>query len=116
MPYEDITISVLCRQATVSRNTFYRLFDAKADVLRSIITVHAQEAAQLYTQIMADAQQAPTTGQLYLIYQKYFAYWEQYRTLLSLLTRDDLFYVFWQCYNASFTNSGTARILQQMNV
>lgn len=37
MPYDDITISHLCRQAGLSRKIFYRLFERKADVLYALL-------------------------------------------------------------------------------
>lgn len=35
-PYSEITITMLCSQAGVSRQTFYKLFDSKDDIIRSV--------------------------------------------------------------------------------
>ena len=37
VPYDDITISELCRRAGLSRRIFYRLFERKADVLYALL-------------------------------------------------------------------------------
>lgn len=34
MPYSDITISQICQRAGIARQTFYRNFETKDDVIR----------------------------------------------------------------------------------
>ena len=37
-PYAQVTVSEICRRATTSRNTFYRLFRTREDVLEYVMT------------------------------------------------------------------------------
>ena len=77
MPYDDITISELCRRAGLSRKIFYRLFERKADVLSALLD-QAMMDSRLY--------QPPATvreGGLH----RFLAFWQSQKPLLDMLEK-----------------------------
>lgn len=48
IPYEDITIKMLCKKADVSRQTFYNVFETKEEVLRKSIEQIFEEILDKY--------------------------------------------------------------------
>lgn len=75
MPYDDITISELCRQSGLSRKIFYRLFDRKADVLYALLD-HTLLDAQNF-------QPDPSVKEGGL--HRFFAFWKSQKPLLDML-------------------------------
>ncbi|MBQ7001847.1 MAG: TetR/AcrR family transcriptional regulator [Oscillospiraceae bacterium] len=75
VPYDDITISELCRRAGLSRKIFYRLFDRKADVLYALLD-HTMLDAAGYT---PDPSVGP--GELH----RFLAFWRSQKPLLDVL-------------------------------
>lgn len=75
--YDQITISSLCRDAGLSRKTFYRLFDSKTDVLFALVD-HVFLDSQGYT---PDPSVKP--GGMH----HFFAYWKEQKPLLDALYR-----------------------------
>lgn len=78
MPYDDITISEICRRAGLSRKTFYRLFDKKADVLYALVD-HALLEGDTY-------QPDPSVGDGGL--HRFLAFWQKQKPLLDVLKRN----------------------------
>lgn len=78
LPYDDFTISELCRRAGLSRKIFYRLFERKADVLYALLD-HTILDAQSY-------QPDPSVGEGGL--HRFFAFWREQKTLLNMLIKN----------------------------
>jgi len=76
--FEEVSISELCRRAGLSRKTFYRLYDAKADVIYAMID-HAILDAQGF---VPDESVGP--GGLH----KFLAYWKSKKDLLDMLQKN----------------------------
>lgn len=76
--FEEISISELCRYSGLSRKTFYRLYEAKADVIYGMID-HALLDAQGY---VPDETVGP--GGLH----KFLGYWRSRKELLDMLQKN----------------------------
>jgi len=76
--FEDISISELCRRTGLSRKTFYRLYEAKADVVYAMID-HAILDAEAFT---PDESVGP--GGLH----RFLAYWKSRKELLDVLKKN----------------------------
>lgn len=76
--FEEISISELCRYTGMSRKTFYRLYEAKADVIYAMID-HALLDAQGFK---PDESVGP--GGLH----KFLAYWKSKKELLDMLQKN----------------------------
>ncbi len=74
VPYDDITISELCRRAGLSRKIFYRLFERKADVLIALLD-HTILDGQSYQP------EASESGGLH----SFLAFWRDKKDLLDIL-------------------------------
>ena len=79
-PYQEISISELCRNAGLSRNVFYRLFDSKTDVLHALIDNYCVLCSQLDN---SDTSKEKITS--------FYTFWKKNKFLLDILDRDDLF-------------------------
>lgn len=75
--YDEISISGLCRDAGLSRKTFYRLFDNKRDVIFALVDQTFRDS-QTY---VPDPQVKP--GGM----QHFFAYWKEQKRLLDALSK-----------------------------
>lgn len=73
--FEDISISELCRRAGLSRKTFYRLYEAKADVIYAMID-HAVMEAECF---VPDASVGP--GEMH----RFLAYWKSRKEFLDVM-------------------------------
>ena len=96
-PFASVTISELCRDAGVSRPTFYSLFDSMEDVVRYILR--------------SDYCYAPETVQaeccgLESFCLGYSSYISAHRDFLSLLMRNGLFHVLYGSIEESLTGCG----------
>lgn len=76
--YDDITISQICRNASLSRKVFYRLFEKKADVLYALLDHTLLDCAQ-YT---PDSSVGP--GGMH----RFLAFWKEQKPLLDALAQN----------------------------
>ena len=76
--FEDISISELCRKTGLSRKTFYRLYEAKADLVYAMID-HAIMNTAAYT---PDPSVGP--GGMH----HFLAYWRSQKDLLDVLEKN----------------------------
>lgn len=76
--FETVSISELCRKTGLSRKTFYRLYDTKADVVYAMID-HAIMDASTY---VPDA--SVGSGGLH----KFLAYWKSQKAFLDVLQKN----------------------------
>ena len=83
-PYSEIVVSAICQKAKVSRQTYYRLFSSKDDVL----TLHLNEVMKEYLlpRILLDN----TSTNEFL---QFFLFFAGYKDLLKILYRNDKMYL-----------------------
>lgn len=83
-PYDKITISDICRESTVSRATFYRLFDNMDDVVAWQVELFAQH----FEKVVADQPNDRTM-------EIFFEQWMIHADILDLIIeihREDILY------------------------
>jgi len=71
MPFQDITVKDICREAAIPRRTFYHYFDSKDDVLNCIIEGTMQLC---FLEIMFDFQ--PGANNMSAIFSRVFRFWQ----------------------------------------
>ncbi len=110
--YEEINIAMICRQATVSRSTFYRLFQNKKEVLISVLARKTRETTAMYERVITSG---ASEGQqeLYQSYLGFFNYWYHCKELLVFFETDHLFELFWEVYTQNYTNTTTDRVIAE---
>ena len=95
MPYSSITISGICREADVSRQTFYSLFSSRENIVLYLLdTCHTFEPGK----------ECHSTLSLRVLSQEYASYLIDKRELLSLLQQNDLIYLLHGSLYDSFMN------------
>ena len=75
IPFEQISISALCQDAGISRKTFYRLFESKADVLLALMDHTLLD----YESFRPDPSVSP--GEIH----RFLAFWQEHKPLLDAL-------------------------------
>lgn len=103
-PYSEISVSQICHAAQVSRQTFYRLFDTKDDVLT--LYLHEIMTEYLLPKVLFDTQCTPELLQ-------FFLFFSGYKHLLELLYRSDKMYLLQHIlikYSNAFINEPIFRI------
>jgi len=110
MDYELITVARICQKATVSRNTFYRLFDSKADVMEAILKEKIElciSKSQVNLIWKEEEKRYEGDREAYLTY---FEYWKKEEKLLNVLHKQHMFDRFYYIQNKYFTNDVMERI------
>ncbi len=87
--FKEITVTQICQEAGLVRKTFYRNFNTKEDILHYII-----DQLFLSFQTVFDIRTTPPIE----IFTHYYEYWAKEKRLLTLLHRDDLFYLLTKKY------------------
>lgn len=82
--YDKITITEVCNNANLVRETFYRNFSSKDAVLKRILDIKFNELEKL-------AQKNIKEPSIELFFINYFAYWESQKEFLNLLINNHLF-------------------------
>lgn len=78
--YDSISVSELCRQTGLSRKTFYRLFETKADVIYAMVDHRLTDAAA-YT---------PGEGRKDGGLHRFFGYWQTQNKFLDALQKNNI--------------------------
>ncbi|HGA2364160.1 TPA: TetR/AcrR family transcriptional regulator [Streptococcus agalactiae] len=89
-PYEKIQISQIVKKSGYARRTFYRHFDSRDDLLTLFIE---RLTLNLFKQLGQLEQ--PTFSQ---VFQNFFSYWSDYKSLLLILRKNDLLPQFQQSW------------------
>ena len=77
MPYEDITVTALCREAGITRRVFYHLFPGKADALCALLDHTILESESWGPEVRDPA-------------LRFFLFWKDRRPLLDALQANQL--------------------------
>ena len=84
-PFEKITVTDICRQAGITRRTFYRNCEDKTDLI-----LYSTDYLVSHLLQSVDFQSRDPR----MLYQGFFRYWYQHRQFLGLLYKNNLFPVF----------------------
>jgi len=82
-PYKDITITQICQEAQIVRQTYYRNFDVKDDILEYHLDRMFQEYFVSYYE----------QGDVRIQLENFFEYMLQCREYLELSEKNDLFFM-----------------------
>lgn len=112
--YEIITISKICTKAGVSRNTFYRLFSSKEEVLEymlkeKIVVVFRKYDAEEKYDILN-----PTIEDIRRVYLRYYNFWFSEKDFLRILNKRELFSVFHEMHCKYFVNQGSEKVISYL--
>lgn len=94
--YEEITITQICQEAQVSRQTFYRNFEFKNDILEFRLDNMIQGYFSTYPNNSTDTYQ-----HLYGL----FVFLQSHKSILKLLKRNNLFFLLNKAIIANILNS-----------
>lgn len=89
MPFDDITITLLCQEAHLVRRTFYRNFETKEDVLICMLDYHLLEYIQIFNSNVNSMEQFAT---------HFFHFWQEKYDYLKILQENALFYLLNRLY------------------
>lgn len=90
--YELITITQICQEAEICRNTFYRNFSSKEDVVSYLIECITN---RIYTRTIQDVKENMEENRMFeKIYFVFFDCWDQEKELLSSIIRHNLYVLF----------------------
>lgn len=78
--YDSISVSKLCREAGLSRKTFYRLFETKADVIYAMVDHRILDAAAF----------VPEEGEIDGGLHRFFGYWRTQKKFLDALHKNNI--------------------------
>lgn len=112
--FKDITISNICDVAYVSRNTFYRIFKTKEDLLKDIIKQKVSyiiSQFELHESSSADNQSKEDAER---IYRRFFTYWKNNKEFLYIIKKQNMFLLFNNILCEHLTNSTSERIINQI--
>lgn len=105
MPYDEITVSLLCRHAEIDRRTFYRYFDNKKDVLCSCMD-------QVFNEYMERARRLENPSAADYL-RLFFRFWQgDYRDFLMALQQGGLLYAAFTAQEKYLTE--ISRLLDEM--
>ena len=85
--FDTITISEISKVSTISRNTIYRLFDTKDDILEYIINEYMIEIINCYNSLVKYDVTDHSYAMIYESYFTYFKIWEREKNLLLILKK-----------------------------
>ncbi len=83
--YSKINVSELCEKAGIARNTFYRNFETKEDVLDSIIDKFRKE-------IMTDYGENESAATHEKVFSDYLCFFEKHKNFIYTLQKNGLMY------------------------
>ena len=112
IPYEEISISDLRTQATVSRNTFYRNFKSKDAVLDQYLLTKCHDIIQQFEQNETYDPLRPTNADLLRGYERFFMFWKKGQELVNILMSQSLQDRLLSAMNASVFNSYSEQWIQ----
>lgn len=103
--FKEITITQICLEAGLARKTFYRNFRTKEDIIHYII-----DQLFLSFQTVFDIKTTPPLE----IFTHYYEYWAKEKRLLTILHRDELFYLLTRKY-VEYVDSVNLYFIQSQN-
>lgn len=95
---QDITVSEICREATVSRNTFYRSFSGKEEVLEDLIEEKIDHVLSEYLMLKDFDITKASEADIRSAYERSYSFWDGERKLLEILRRQGLLWLLDKAY------------------
>lgn len=110
-PYQDITVTDLCRDVNIPRRTFYHYFGSKEDVLESIIETLVQQCF-----LEGDFRLHPDTKHIEQRFARIFRFWDQEnREKLNALIKNGLESRLLAC-SSRWVQKERSGLIQQLNM
>lgn len=113
--FDDITITEISYISTISRNTIYRLFDTKEDILDYILNEHMYEIVQQYNMHVAYDVLEHSYEMIYNSYLTYFQIWEREKNILLIMQRCNKLHQLYPLIEKSLVNDNSEYIISKIN-
>lgn len=102
--YEHITITQICQEANVGRNTFYRHFNTKEDLLKLIIKKKVRSIVEAFESGQYIDLKNAQMRDIEFTYRRYYEFWYSEKQFLLTIYKQNLFYLFSYEYAANLHN------------
>ncbi len=102
--YHRISITQICQEAHIGRNTFYRNFTTKDDLLKHIIRKKVRDIVEAFEAGRYIDLQNVQTKDMELTYRRYYEFWYSQKQFLSTIHHQNLFCLFANEYAANLHN------------
>ena len=90
--FSDITVSQLCKEAEVSRQTFYSLYESKENVVKDLIAACQSDPEAAHTAHGSCCQE----GSASTVFSSFGRYLSLHRDLMQMLSDNDILYLLYQ--------------------
>ena len=111
-PMQEITVMQICQEADISRNTFYRLFKTKEEILRFHMESVISEIIGRFEQLENFHYSSLTRQDIERVYNRFYNYWLEHKELLALLHRHNLLMAFYREFCVFSNNSMSNDIIR----
>lgn len=112
--FDDITISEISKLSTISRNTIYRLFDSKEDILEYIVNDYMNEVMYQYNTLVEYNVTEHSYDMIYQSYLNYFTIWEREKQILQIMKRCNKLHYLYPMIEKSVVNKNSDYIISQI--
>lgn len=94
--FREITVLQICQEADVSRNTFYRLYDSKEEVIQAYVGKVTAEIIGQFEKLENFDFIAPEREDIERTYNRFYTFWLKKKELLQILYRQNLLIMFYR--------------------
>lgn len=112
--FDSITISEISNVSTISRNTIYRLFDTKEDILEYLINEHMIEIVRRYDSLVNYDVTDHSYEMIYQSYLTYFQIWEREKHILLVLKKCGKLHYLYDVIGKSVQNNNSEYIIEKI--
>lgn len=113
--FDEITITEISNHSTISRNTIYRLFDSKEDILNYILDERMLEIVQQYDNHVAYNVLDHSYDMIYKSYLTYFKIWDREKNILKIMSRCNKLHHLYPLIKNSLVNNNSEYIISKIN-
>jgi AcrR family transcriptional regulator len=103
-PFDDITITQICQEAKVVRQTFYRNFESKIDILEFYLD-------NMFEKYISDYYSSET--ELYCLLKRFFDYMSLQKYFLILIEKNNLFFLLNKTMTINITKFSLVPIIME---
>lgn len=112
--FDSITISEISKVSTISRNTIYRLFDTKEDILEYIINGYMIEIVAQYDDMVEYDVTDHSYEMIYQSYLNYFQIWEREKHILLILKQCNKLHYLYDVIGRSVQSKNSEYIIERI--